>query len=317
MSNWKTKLIQAYRMCTAPYRKFRWVNMSRSGTVPVISLFYHRVADEHPNDWTISRAAFTQQIDWFQKTFDLVSLEEAQNRIRSGSNQRPTLTITFDDGYAENSEYALPLLIERKIPITYFATVNQTLKQVPFPHDVERGCPLPTNSLESLIAMDTAGIEIGAHTRNHADLGKITDERILIDEVITASLELESAIGRKVRYFAFPYGLTPNLNPKVFGMLRAAGFLGVCSAYGGWNEIGEDPFHIQRLHGDPNFERIKNWLTFDPRLSAVEKYVPGSEDFDRSLFDEAIESVKSKRDHQAPTLLSRDACPSNAIDATS
>lgn len=275
--------------------------MSRNGTVPIIVLFYHRVADEHPNDWTMSRADFTRQIDWFQKQFDLVSLEEVQNRVRSGSNDRPTLSITFDDGYAENSEYALPLLIERKIPVTYFATVNQTLKQIPFPHDVERGCPLPTNSLESMIALDAAGIEIGAHTRNHADLGKITDERILIDEVITSSLELEAAIGRKIRYFAFPYGLTPNLNSKVFGMLRAAGFLGVCSAYGGWNDVGDDPFHIQRLHGDPNFERIKNWLTFDPRIGGVEKYSPSSEEFDRELFDNAVQSVKSESSLQLAT----------------
>ncbi len=276
--------------------------MSRTGTVPIIVLFYHRVADEHPNDWTISRADFTQQIDWFQQQFDIVGLEEVQNRIRSGYNDRPTLSITFDDGYAENSDYALPLLIERKIPATYFATVNQTLKQTPFPHDIERGRPLPTNSLESLIAMDAAGIEIGAHTRSHTDLGKVTDDQVLIDEVITSSLELEAAIGRKIRYFAFPYGLTPNLNSKVFGMLRSAGFLGACSAYGGWNDVGDDPFHIQRLHGDPNIERIKNWLTYDPRISAIEKYSPSSETFDRGLFDAAIQSARSGNNIQSTTL---------------
>lgn len=55
-------------------------------------------------------------------------------------------------------------------------------------------------------------------------------------------------------------------------MLRKAGFLGVCSAYGGWNCVGADEFHIQRIHGDPSFSRIRNWMTYDPRLSRVRRF---------------------------------------------
>jgi peptidoglycan/xylan/chitin deacetylase (PgdA/CDA1 family) len=144
--------------------------------------------------------------------------------------------------------------------------------QQPFSHDVTLGQPLPTNTLESLRALDMAGVEIAAHTRTHADLGKIHDEETLVDEVLTAAKELEAAIGRKVRYFAFPFGQYPNLNPRVFSMLRAAGFLGVCSAYGGWNSVGSDEFHLQRIHGDPCFSRMINWMTYDPRLEKVLRY---------------------------------------------
>lgn len=295
MPNWKTSLIQAYRLCTTPYRQFRWFNMARNGRVPAIVLFYHRIADDHPNGWTMSRKDFKQQIDWMQANFDIVSLEEAQHRIMSSGNDRPTLSITFDDGYAENCEYALPLLIERRIPATYFVTTDHTFNQKPFPHDVKLGCPLPANTVESLLAIDRAGIEIGAHTRTHADLGSITDERELVDEVVTATIELEAVLQRKVRYFAFPYGQKVNLNDKVFGMFRELGFLGVCSAYGGWNEVGEDPFHLQRLHGDPNFQRMKNWLTFDPRIERMQRYVPEREAFDKELFEEAIKLANSKR----------------------
>ena len=45
---------------------------------------------------------FQTQIDWFQENFEIVDLEECQRRIRSGFNDRPTLSITFDDGYSEN-----------------------------------------------------------------------------------------------------------------------------------------------------------------------------------------------------------------------
>ena len=272
MKKWHSRLVDAYRVATWPYRRLHLAQMRRSGTVPIWTVFYHRVADDHLNPWTISHANFQRQIDWFREHFEIVDLAESQRRIRSGFNARPTLSITFDDGYAENCDFALPMLIEQRIPVTYFVSNHQTIGQNPFAHDVELGKPLPTNSLESLRALSMAGVEIGAHTRTHVDLGKIHDEAVLVDEVLVAAGELEAAIGRKVRYFAFPYGQHPNLNRKVFSMLREAGFLGVCSAYGGWNRIGSDEFHLQRIHGDPDFSRIRNWMTYDPRLARVRRY---------------------------------------------
>ena len=278
MSHWKSKLLDAYRIMTMPYRNYRMKQMVAQGSVPVAILFYHRVDNDHPNPWTISRDGFEEQLDWYQENFDLVSLEECQKRIRSGNNQRPTLSITFDDGYADNCAFALPMLLERKIPVTYFVTTYHTTQNKPFPHDVELGQSLAPNSPEALRAMAESGIEIGGHTRNHADLGSLTDPEELFDEVITATREMEQVIGKKIRYFAFPFGQVKNLNRSVFEMLKEEGFLGVCSAYGGMNEIGDDSFHLQRLHGDPNFSRMKNWLTFDPRLSSTERYDYGKED---------------------------------------
>lgn len=246
--------------------------MVKKGQVPIYSLFYHRVADEHPTSWTISQKQFERQIDWLQDNFEIVDLQECQRRITSGFNDRPTVSITFDDGYAENCEFALPLLIERRIPVCYFVSLDFVVNQKCFPHDAALGLELPVNTIESLRALDLSGVEIGAHTRTHLDLGKVTDPLVLADEVIIASDELSELIGRKVRYFAFPYGLYQNLNSTVFKMLKEHGFLGVCSAYGGWNSIGEDAFHIERIHGDPNLERVKNWLSYDPRVEGVRSF---------------------------------------------
>jgi len=272
MASWKSSLIEAYRVASWPYRRWRHLQRCRGGSLPVYSLFYHRVADTNLNPWTITHDDFQRQIDWFQENFEIVDLRESQRRIKSGFNDRPTLSITFDDGYSENCDFALPMLIERRIPVTYFVTTFHTVQQQAFPHDVERGAPLPVNTVASLRALDQAGIEIGAHTRTHPDLGRVTCPVQLADEVITSAREMEKLIGRKIEYFAFPYGQVCNLNPEVFEMLRKAGFLGVCSAYGGWNEIGGNEFHIQRIHGDPDFARIKNWLTYDPRIKTVERY---------------------------------------------
>lgn len=296
MDHWKSHLIEAYRLMTVPYRQFRMFRMIKQGTVPIIILFYHRVANEVMNPWTISQENFERQIDWFQERFDIVDLEECQRRMTCAKNDKATLAITFDDGYAENCEFALPLLIERRIPVTYFVTTDHTTNQKPFPHDLERGHPLPVNTIESLRALELAGVEIGAHTRTHVDLGSVTCDHQLVDEVITASMELEAQIGRKIRYFAFPFGQVRNLNRNVFAMLKEAGFLGACSAYGGWNRSTGDPFHLQRIHGDPNFTRMKNWLTFDPRIDRIEKFNELGGSFDKSLLESALSQFNRRPD---------------------
>lgn len=271
MSAWKELLIKSYRLATTPLRKLVLARQVRTGQVPVHVLFYHRVADEVENSWTMNCQDFEQQINWLQENFDLISLSEAQRRIRTG-NDRPAVSITFDDGYSDNSAFALPLMIERKIPVTYFVTTHHTTHGKPFPHDEKRNEPLPANSIESLRALANAGVEIGGHTRMHCDLGSgLTDERIY-DEVIAATRELETMVGVSIQYFAFPFGQKENLDPRVFRLLQDNGFAGVCSAYGGLNEIDGDAFHLQRIHGDPNFERMKNWLTGDPRLGRVVRY---------------------------------------------
>ena len=117
---WKQALLGAYYHGTRPYRWWSGRAAGKAGKAPAMVLFYHRVADEDPNDWTISNGLFARQIEWLRLNFDMVSLEEAQRRIRHRESFRPSVSITFDDGYAENCEKALPLLVKERIPCTYF-----------------------------------------------------------------------------------------------------------------------------------------------------------------------------------------------------
>jgi peptidoglycan/xylan/chitin deacetylase (PgdA/CDA1 family) len=271
MPIWKYLLLAVHYHVSQPLRWLRNRRSAAAGRAPVFVLFYHRVADHTITPWTIHTRTFERHIRWLQAHFDLVSLEEAQRRIRSGQNHRPAVSITFDDGYSENFQNAVPLLIKEKIPCTYFVSTRNVLSGVPFPHDVVLGHRFAPNTREQLREMAAAGIEIGAHTRTHADLGKITHRHKLHDEVVTAGEELQLAIGASVRYFAFPYGQHANLNADAFHLAYDAGYEAVCSAYGGYNTPGDDAFHLQRIHGDV-FLRLKNWLTIDPLKPAVTRY---------------------------------------------
>jgi peptidoglycan/xylan/chitin deacetylase (PgdA/CDA1 family) len=265
MSLLKDSLLESYYLATLPARRRSAVRRAACETEPVRVMFYHRVADSWPNDWTISSRKFAEQVNWLRIRFDIVTLAEAQARIVAGRNRIPTACITFDDGYAENMQFAVPMLVERRIPFTNFVSTNYVLNGRPFPHDVAAGTPLPPNSLADLRRMAEEGVEIGAHTCSHIDLGAPLSIAQLDKEIAGCKHELEQAIGREVRYFAFPYGLPQNLSPAAFRVAYRAGFRGVCSAYGGYNFPGDDPFHIRRFHADAQMIRFKNWLTVDPR----------------------------------------------------
>ncbi len=264
--------IGGYYVASLPWRKYQMRKLRAQRRVPVVSLYYHRIADDRATPWTQSFANFARQMRWLKRHFDLVSLEEAQQRLRQG-NTRPTVHITFDDGYAANCEQAIPLLLEEKIPCTYFVTTHYIMRGLPFPHDVARGQRLAPNTLEQIRAMAQSGIEIGAHTRTHPDLGKISERGRLHDEVIGAGEELQQAIGKPVRYFAFPFGQRRNLNPSAFHLAYEAGYEAVCSAFGGYNFPGIDPFHIQRIPVEDALIPMINRVTLDPRkLWSVRQY---------------------------------------------
>ena len=264
-------MLTAYYYGSLPMRWWANVRRAASGGVPIMVLFYHRVADEYPNLWTMSSAQFERQILWLRERFDLISLTEAQRRIRHGTNRKPCISITFDDGYADNCAFAMPLLIRHRIPCTYFVSMRNVTRGEPFPHDIEAGQPLRPNTAEELRWLANAGIEIGLHTRTHADLGQISDPEQLYDEVVDAGHELANLVDRPIRFFAFPFGLHENLNSTAFQLAQQAGYAGVCSAYGGYNFPGDDPFHLQRFHADIEWIRWKNWVTCDPRKMRVIK----------------------------------------------
>jgi peptidoglycan/xylan/chitin deacetylase (PgdA/CDA1 family) len=265
-------LLTLYYHASLPLRAARNQRAAAAGRAPVMVLFYHRIADNRPNAWTCPLSTFERQVRWLKRHFDLVSLAEAQRRIREGHNTRPAVSVTFDDGYADNCRRALPLLISEQVPCTYFVSTRHVMTGEPFAHDVALGQPLAPNTIEQLHELADAGIEIGAHTRTHCNLGAVERPDVLDDEVVAAGRELAAAIGRPVRYFAFPFGQYANLNQAVFHTARAAGYEAVCSAYGGYNFPGDDAFHLQRIHADDDLVRFKNWLTVDPRKLQVRRY---------------------------------------------
>jgi peptidoglycan/xylan/chitin deacetylase (PgdA/CDA1 family) len=293
MVRWKQALLTLYYHATRPMRACRYWRQVSKDRLPLIILFYHRIADDLATPWTISNAIFIEQLRWLQERFRFVSLAEVQERIRRGYNSEPCVSITFDDGYGDNCDQAIPWLIKERIPCTYFVTLHNLLTGELFAHDIIMGNRLAPNTLNQVKAMAAAGVEIGCHAYTHADIGPLTDPRLLNYEIATAKEELQKVLGTPVRYFAFPFGQHANMNTDAFNVAKQAGFAGVCSAYGGLNFPGDDPFHLQRIPVDNDLIRMQNWVTQDPRKDNTPRFV-----YEKNL-GEASASEKTGRQKKA------------------
>jgi peptidoglycan/xylan/chitin deacetylase (PgdA/CDA1 family) len=89
-------------------------------------LTYHRIAQPETNsfyDPVISSTpdSFRAQVEWLCDHTRILALEELIDRAQSNSPwQESTVLITFDDGYRDNFDVALPILAERNVPATFF-----------------------------------------------------------------------------------------------------------------------------------------------------------------------------------------------------
>ncbi len=67
---------------------------------------------------------FAQQMDWIGACCRVLPLPEAARRLRDGTLPERAACITFDDGYANNFDVALPILQKRGLPATIFIAVD-------------------------------------------------------------------------------------------------------------------------------------------------------------------------------------------------
>ncbi|MEQ1824873.1 MAG: polysaccharide deacetylase family protein [Pirellula sp.] len=264
-STYREIALTLYRWATGFERSRLAQSFCREQWFPACILFYHRVSNHSMNGWSIPVSNFVCQLEWLQRHVCPASLDDIRSTQLLGTRSKPMVGVTFDDGYAENCQHAIPLLLERRIPVTYFVSTHFVETGEPFPHDLSAGTPLRPNTIREIQTMADQGIQIGAHSHTHIDFGKPLSEQSLRSEIVDVRKKLQDWSGQPVDYFAFPFGHQENISQQAIDCVFNAGYKCFLSAAGGFNWPGQDANHLHRIHGDPGFAAFKNWLTFDPR----------------------------------------------------
>lgn len=88
----------------------------------VLHRVLHRPDPLFPSELHASR--FDEMCGWLRRWFNVLPLEEAVFRWVGQTLPARALAITFDDGYADNYEVALPILERHRLTATFFVTTG-------------------------------------------------------------------------------------------------------------------------------------------------------------------------------------------------
>ena len=89
-------------------------------------VIYHRVLREtdHFLGGGSDISSFDQQLRYLTRNFNVLHLSDAIKHLRAATLPARAVCITFDDGYADNAEIALPLLQQYGVTATFFVATG-------------------------------------------------------------------------------------------------------------------------------------------------------------------------------------------------
>jgi peptidoglycan/xylan/chitin deacetylase (PgdA/CDA1 family) len=231
-------------------------------------LTYHAVNPEWQSPLSVAQDRFESHCAWLSRRHRVVPADEAAGRIvSSGKLPSKIASITFDDGYEDLYDNALPALARHDLGGTVFLvsatlTDNLSVEWVNSPP----GEPLRTLRLEQILEMQEAGVSFGSHSRIHHDLPELTDEECERD-LKDSKEALEDLIGRQVSLLAYPRGLH---DERVRGAAMRAGY---SYAFGSSKPMGPvGRFSIPRVgvYGDDGLPSLAlKTLAAYPRLKRL------------------------------------------------
>lgn len=222
-------------------------------------LAYHRVLPApdplRVGDPTVEE--FEKRMRWVASTYNVLPLLDAVRALRDNRLPARALCITFDDGYADNHDLALPVLLKLGLPATFFVTTGYLEGACMF-NDVVieavRKAPGPTLDLRHLGFGMAA---VGSEEQRRQTVGRILQQ--LKYELPRSRHEVALAIAKRAGIQP-PGGLM--MNARQVKALHLAGMeigahtvthpiLARISLDGAREEMAASRAHLERMTGAP------------------------------------------------------------------
>lgn len=171
-----------------------------SAAVNIPILVYHIVRPSYPDDSQSVRSlaltpeVFDAEMVYLARAgYHVISFDELERYFtrRAPLPSKPII-ISFDDGWKDQFEYALPILEKNHVQATFFVFTNA----------IGRRGFVSWSDLEKI---RDAGMTIGSHSKSHPYLTRIATSS-LPSEIRESKHILEQHLGIRVNEFAYPFG---------------------------------------------------------------------------------------------------------------
>jgi O-antigen biosynthesis protein len=214
-------------------------------SVPI--LMYHQVSPRPAPvyvEYTVTPKTFALQMTWLASAgYVPVSLDALLDyRWRGVALPPQPVIITFDDGFLEAIEYAVPALEVWGFTATFFLVAGYVGGTSRW--DIsEVGIEQPLIDWSTARALQTAGFHCEAHTMYHPRLPALSEEACR-QELYDSRLLLEDHLGHEVEHLAYPHG---SYDDRVQRIVSMTGYISACSTRNGLSGPDDDILALHRI----------------------------------------------------------------------
>lgn len=243
----RSRVVQPGKGVFVRARSARWSlrESDGAGLLGLRILFYHRVSDD-PDDLAVTLRRFKEQMDYLHaEGYGVLDVADAFRLLKAGKLPPLTIGLSFDDGYRDVAENALPILVERGFRATAFVVSGAIDGTTLFPW--YRRQP-PLLGWNEIVQLDREGVlRFEAHSVTHPNLATLSTAAAET-EIHGSKLALEQRLGRPVHAFCYPGGIFAAREEK---LAAEAGFILAVSCNPGLNVADGDAFALFRVPIEP------------------------------------------------------------------
>lgn len=172
-----------------------------------------------------------------------VSLREyLTTQAISSNNSNRLVVLTFDDGFENFYEVALPILLQHGFTATVFIVTGSVGDKCRW----EKKSDIPEFKLmpwHQILECHRNGIEIGSHTVDHINLVRLDPDQ-LKKQVAQSKEHIESNCDTNVTSFCYPYG---DYDPNTIDQVQKAGYQAAVTRQVAYLDSEVQRFELPRL----------------------------------------------------------------------
>ena len=192
----------------------------------IAPLMYHSVSSDRDDPYhiTVRPERLDRQLRWLHRLGRRgVSVGELIEARSSGTGSH-LVGLTFDDGYADFVDHALPTLRRYRFTATVFVLAGRLGDENAWNL---KGPRKPLMTADQLRQVAAAGIEVGSHGLRHVSLPSVADDE-LTAEISQSRRILQDITGQDVAGFCYPYG---HIDRRVVEGVQAAHYDYACAIW--------------------------------------------------------------------------------------